>query len=332
MVHPVEKGALDLISRAMPAASGSSDEFGNILQSAATSPSKGKGGIPDPSDRWFSNAPVEQAPATSAGGGVHLQAPASELGNAFGNMARDKTVEVTSPAVSSSTGAKQPIDSASSDANGPTVDESGLGEPDIQSYLNQYWSAAEQPNAGNISYPPAQGAGDNYPAGSVYGPDAVYTQAVANQIGNFFAGLAGSNPASLTSQLPGIPRQQVQQQFDQTLALENANRLASGQPIDTSAYWGDPGPVSLNGVTYTSQELGYVGPGQSSGPQPIFISVANLVPGTTGTFSVGGYSGTVTGIQAGRYYTLQQLEQAGLPARQPDTQFQPGSWSTTQDA
>ncbi|MGA3044180.1 MAG: hypothetical protein ABSF54_25675, partial [Bryobacteraceae bacterium] len=123
---------------------------------------------------------------------------------------------------------------------------------------------------------------------------------------------------------PGIPATAAQQAYDALLANENAQRLASGQPIDTAAYWSDPGPVSYDGVTYTSQELGYAGPGQSSGAEPIYISQA--IPGTN-TFAVPGYSGTVTGIEPNRYYTLQQLEQAGLQAGQPDAQFHPGSWS-----
>jgi hypothetical protein len=87
--------------------------------------------------------------------------------------------------------------------------------------------------------------------------------------------------------------------------------------------------MTVNGITYTSQELGYAGPGQSSGPQPIFISQANQIPGTN-TFSVPCYNGTVSGIQPGRYYTLQQLEKAGLPAGQADGQAHPGSWTLTQ--
>src|ERR1022692_977981 len=64
---------------------------------------------------------------------------------------------------------------------------------------------------------------------------------------------------------------------------------------------------------------------------PIYISQANQIQGTN-TFSVPGYTGTVTGIQPGLYYTLQQLEQAGLQSGQPDAQFHPGSWTTTQSA
>ena len=304
MVHPVEKGTLEAISRAIPATPRSSDEFGDILESAAASPSNAKAGAETGGDRWFNNSPAAASGPSAKSGAQTVT-----------------DLQKTSP----------PADSASGTASATAAAGSSLGEPDIQSYLSNYWSADEQPSAAQISYQPAQGSVDNFPAGTVYGPDAVYTQAVANQIGNFFAGLAGSNPATFTAQLPGVPSQQVQQGYDQTLAIENANRLASGQPIDTSAYWADPGPITLNGQTYTSQELGYVGPGQSSGPQPIFISVANQIAGTD-SYTVGGYSGTVTGIQPGRYYTLQQLEQAGLPAGQPDTQFQPGSWSTTQNA
>jgi hypothetical protein len=253
---------------------------------------------------------------------VQTAAASGSFAALFGDATKTITHAPEAPAV--------PPKSVSSPASTAPADETSLGDPDVQDYLNSYWSADEQPSAAQISYQPAQGAVDSFPAGTVYGPDAVYTQAVANQIGNFFAGLAGDNPANLTAQLPGIPSQQVQQQFDQTLAIENAGRLASGQPIDTSAYWADPGPITMNGVTYTSQQLGYVGPGQSSGPQPIFISVANQVAGTD-SYTVGGYSGTVTGIQPGRYYTLQQLEQAGLQAGQPDTEFYPGSWTTTQN-
>jgi hypothetical protein len=209
--------------------------------------------------------------------------------------------------------------------------QTSLGDPDVQGWLNSHYAEQGAPSDANISYQPATGAGNNYAAGAVYGPDAIYAQALANQDGNSFASSMGDNAAEFTSQLPGIPSRQVQQEFDQRLALENANRLASGQPIDTTAYWSDPGSIATGGQTYTAQELGYAGPGQSSGPEPIYISQANQIQGTD-TFSVGGYTGTVTGIQPGRYYTLQQLEQAGLKAGQPNGQFQPGSWTTTQNA
>jgi hypothetical protein len=159
----------------------------------------------------------------------------------------------------------------------------------------------------------------------VYGPEQIFTQAMANQAGNDFASKTGDNPAQFTSQLPGLPTAQAQNEYDSSLALENAQRLSTGQPIDTAAYWSDPGPLNYMGNTYTSQELGYAGPGQSSGPEPIYISQGDQIR-ETGTYSVPGYSGTVTGIQPNRYYTLQQLEQAGLKSGQPDAQFHPGSW------
>jgi hypothetical protein len=207
-----------------------------------------------------------------------------------------------------------------------------LGDPDVQGWLTGFYAEEGAPSASaNTSYQPAAGAVSNYPAGSIYGPDAIYAQAFANQAGNAFAGMTGDNPAQFTSQLPGVPSQQAQQEFDRRLAQENLGRLQSGQPIDTTAYWSDPGSITTGGVTYTSKQLGYAGPAQSSGPQPIYISDANRTPGTD-TFSVGGYAGTVKGIQPGRYYTLQQLEQAGLPKGQPDGQFHPGSWTTSQEA
>ena len=217
--------------------------------------------------------------------------------------------------------------------------QTSLGDPDVQGWLNSYYAeqkannplAASDGLSAATSYQPAAGAGSNFSADSVYGPDQVYAQALANQVGNAFATLTGDKAAELTSQLPGIPSQQAQQEFDRRLALENLDRLQSGQPIDTTAYWSDPGPITTGGVTYTSQQLGYAGPGQSSGPQPIYISEADQIPGTN-TFGVPGYDGTVTGITPGRYYTLQQLENAGLPAGQPDAQFHPGSWTTTQNA
>jgi hypothetical protein len=208
--------------------------------------------------------------------------------------------------------------------------DSKLGDPDVQAWLNSYWTEQGAPGEANISYQPAQGAGSNYPANGIWGPDAIYAQALANQAGNAFAKLTGDDPVSLTSKLPGIPTRQAQDEYNQRLALENAYRLASGQPIDTTAYWSDPGSITLDGTTYTSAELGYAGPAQSSGPQPIFISDANQV--APNTYSVPGYTGTVTGIQPGRFYTLQQLQQAGLPSGQPDGQFHPGSWSETQSA
>ena len=221
-----------------------------------------------------------------------------------------------------------PADSVSSPPSTVPAAGASLGDPDVQDWLNSYYTEMGAASDANAPYQAATGAGSNYSADSVYGPDQVYAQALSNQDGYAFASLTGGNPASFTSQLPGIPDTQAQQAFDQELAMENAQRLASGQPIDTGAYWSDPGPISFEGQTYTSQELGYTGPGQSSGPEPIYISQGDLVPGTN-TFSVPGYSGTVTGIQPNCYYTLQQLEDAGLTAGQPDAQFHPGSWTTT---
>jgi hypothetical protein len=206
-----------------------------------------------------------------------------------------------------------------------------LGEPDVQGWLNSYYAQTADPGGANISYQPATGAANDYPATSAYGPDAIYRQALDNQNGNSVAGLTAIDPALYTSQLPGIPSQQAQQEYDQNLAMENAQRLSTGQAIDTSAYWSDPGSLNFEGTTYTAQELGYAGPGQSSGPQPILISAGDEI-GTTGTYGVSGYSGTVSGVQPGLFYTLQQLEQAGLPSGQPDTQFHPGSWTTTPSA
>lgn len=238
----------------------------------------------------------------------------------FGNDKRTATQETAVPAASESI--SKPVDTA------PAAQIS-LVDPDVQGWLDSYWTERGAASEANVSYQPANGAANNFPAGSVYGPDAIYAQALANQNGNSFAGMTGDNPVEFTSQLPGIPSQQAQQEFDRRLALENLDRLQSGQPIDTTAYWSDPGPITTGGVTYTAQELGYAGPGQSSGAQPIYISDANRLQGTD-TFSVPGYAGAVTGIQPGRYYTLQQLEQAGLKAGQPDGQFHPGSWTTTE--
>jgi hypothetical protein len=224
--------------------------------------------------------------------------------------------------------AAAPIASVPSTASALPGAQTSLGDPDVQGWLTNFFTEMGAASEANIPYQPAPGAGNTYPAGSVYGPDQIYTQALYNQGGYQFAALTGSNPAEFTSQLPGIPTTPAQQEYDSLLANENAQRLASGQPIDTAAYWSDPGPINFEGHTYTSQELGYAGPGQSSGPEPIYISQGDQVPGTD-TYSVAGYKGTVTGIQPGRYYTLQQLEQAGLQSGQPDAQFQPGSWTTT---
>lgn len=226
---------------------------------------------------------------------------------------------------------------ASAASSTPTGGNVTLGQPDVQAWLDSYYTemAAANPlgnytGAANMSYESGQSSGSNFTANSVFGPDAIFAQALQNQAGNAFAQLTGGSAASLTSQLPGVPTLQAQNQFDQRLALENAQRLASGQPIDTTAYWSDPGPMTYDGVTYTSEELGYAGPGQSAGAEPIYISTANQVG--PNTYNVPGYNGTVTGIQPGRYYTLQQLEKAGLPAGQADTQFHPGSWSEVQSA
>jgi hypothetical protein len=222
-----------------------------------------------------------------------------------------------------------PLAASASNAQASASDaQPTLGDPDVQGWLNTYYAQIGDSTDAAISDQPATGAGNNYPDGSVYGPDAIYTQALDNQIGNSFAGLTGANAADYTGQLPGIPSPQAQQQSDQELAMENAQRLSWGQAIDTSAYWSDPGSLNFEGTTYTAQELGYAGPGQSSGPQPILISAADEI-GTTGTYGVPGYSGTVSGVQPGCFYTLQQLEQAGLSSGQPDTQFHPGSWTLT---
>ncbi|HTT64475.1 MAG TPA: hypothetical protein VMG35_21635, partial [Bryobacteraceae bacterium] len=158
--------------------------------------------------------------------------------------------------------------------------QTSLGDPDIQDWLNSYYAERGDPDSASIPWQPAAGAGSNYNADSLYGPDQIYTQALYNQNGYLFATQTGMNPANLTSQLPPIPSEAVQNEYDHLLATQNAERLASGQPIDTAAYWSDPGPVTLNGVTYTSQELGYAGPGQSSGPEPIYISIGHQIPGT----------------------------------------------------
>ena len=215
----------------------------------------------------------------------------------------------------------------------PTLDEpAGLGSPNVQAYLNSYYAQADTNSGGSgvlsasTPYEPPAGAAPSALDEGLYGPDAIFAQALANQSANSFAAATGL--PNVAAQLPGIPSQQAQQAFDQNLAYSNALRLLAGEPIDTAAYWSDPGSFTIQGKTFTSAQLGYAGPGQSSGPEPIFISDANQRG--PDTFTVPGYSGTVTGIQPGRFYTLQQLEQAGLPSGQPDTQFVPGSWSTTQ--
>ncbi|MGC9945042.1 MAG: hypothetical protein ABSF64_01485 [Bryobacteraceae bacterium] len=256
---------------------------------------------------------------------VQMAAGPANFAELFGDAAKGAPQTVAAAPAGSAGSASSPFSTV-------PATQSSLGDPDVQAWLNSYYAERTAANpqdggAANIPYQAAAGAASNYSAGSVYGPDQVYTQALYNQNGYLFATLTGNNPANLTSQLPGIPSQQAQQAFDQSLAVENAQRLASGQPIDTAAYWSDPGPMTVDGHTYTSQELGYAGPAQSSGAEPIYISQGDLVPGTN-TFSVPGYSGTVTGIKPDCYYTLQQLEQAGLKSGQPDAQFHPGSWSS----
>src|ERR1039457_3414233 len=134
--------------------------------------------------------------------------------------------------------------------------QTSLGDPDVQGWLNSYYTEEGAPSASaNTSYQPAQGAGSNFPAGSIFGPDAIFAQALANQAGNAFATMTGDNPAGFTSQLPGIPTPQAQQEFDRRLALENVDRLQSGQPIDTTAYWSDPGPITTGGVFRSATDL-----------------------------------------------------------------------------
>lgn len=154
-------------------------------------------------------------------------------------------------------------------ASGSTSTPATLGEPDVQGWLTSYYTEMAATNPlmspleANVPFQPASGATNNYSSGSVYGPDQVFTQAVYNQNGYCFASLTGQNPSNFMSQLPGIPTQAAQKEYDTILALTNAQRLATGQPIDTAAYWSDPGSVSYDAVTYTAQELGYAGPGQS---------------------------------------------------------------------
>ena len=261
---------------------------------------------------------------------MELPLPTGDFEESFGSANETPLIEAATGSVSELERSAAPMDTASTIKQTLPGNEA-LGEPDVQDWLDSYWTQQGAPSEAELSFQPAANAGSNFPAGTVYGPGAIYTQALDNQIGNSFATLTGMNPAGLTGQLPGVPTQQVQQEFDQALAIENAGRLASGQAIDTAAYWADPGSINFEGHTYTAQELGYVGPGKSSGPEPIFISTCNQIIGTD-TFSVPGYNGTVTGIQPGKYYTLAQLEAAGLPAGQPNEQLQPGSWSTTQNS
>ncbi len=235
----------------------------------------------------------------------------------------------TTPATRTAT---RPADSVADPTRTLPGSQPVLGKPDVQGFLTTFYAqrAAETSTPGgamsaSTPFQAPAAAPTIWSPDDPYGPDQIFQQAISNQCANAFASLTGTDPATITAQLPGIPTTQAQQQFDSWLAQSNAQRLASGQPIDTGAYWSDPGPVTLNGVTYTSQQLGYCGPGQSSGPEPIFISIADQVG--PDTYTVGGYQGTVKGIQPGRYYTLQQLEQAGLPSGQADTRFYPGSWT-----
>jgi hypothetical protein len=259
---------------------------------------------------------MERAPSQSTAG-------SADFAELFGDATRTAISRAIAPAVSAGP--------ASPAASTVPAAQTSLGQPDVQGWLNSYYTEHGNSGAATTSYQPAQGAANNFPTGSVFGPDAIFAQAFANQAGNAFATMTGNSAEQFTSQLPGTPSEASQQEFDRRLALENLGRLQSGQPIDTTAYWSDPGSITTGGVTYTAQELGYAGPAQSSGPQPIYISQANQIQGTD-KFSVPGYQGTVTGIEPGRYYTLQQLEHAGLTAGQPDGQFHPGSWSTTQTA
>ncbi len=249
----------------------------------------------------------------------------------FGNLF--ESAAAASPETSSTAASSVASTTASTTPGGKTT----LGQPDVQAWLESYYTemAAANPlgnytGAATMSYESGQGSGSNFGANSVFGPDAIFAQALQNQAGNAFAQMTGGSGASLTSQLPGVPTSQAQGEFDRRLALENAQRLASGQPIDTTAYWSDPGPMTFDGVTYTSKDLGYAGPGQSAGAEPIYISTANQVG--PNTYNVPGYNGTVSGIQPGRYYTLAQLEKAGLAAGQADAQFHPGSWSEVESA
>jgi len=249
----------------------------------------------------------------------------------FEDAAQSAKTDTSSPASSMAT--STPASTASSTTAAATTSTT-LGEPDVQAWLTSYYTelAATNPTISaqeaNIPFQPTSGDATNYPAGSVYGPDQVFTQALYNQNAGEFATETGQDPNNFMSQLPGVPSAAAQQNWDWDLAINNAQRLANGQAIDTAAYWSDPGSINYDGVTYTAQQLGYAGPGQSSGPEPIYISQSDQVQGTN-EYTVPGYSGTVTGIQPNCYYTLQELQQAGLPSGQPDAQYNPGSWSTT---
>lgn len=313
MVHAVEKGAIEAISRAMPAVR-SSGGFEDVLQSAAR-----------PASQPATSSETNDDAASVLEGEIRR--------GIFGTVPASLFQKASQPAATAADSAEVNSQTASPDA------QTKLGDPDVQAWLNSTYAEQGAANpflgVGGISaatsFLPADGAATKYQADSIYGPDQIYAQALANQVGNAYAAMTGENPASFTSQLPGIPSVQAQQMYDKMLAHENALKLESGQPIDTAAYWSDPGPLTINGHTYSAKELGYAGAAQSSGPEPIYISQSNQVAGTN-TFTVPGYTGTVSGIQPGRYYTLQQLEQAGLPTGQPDAQIYPGSWSEVQNS
>jgi len=253
--------------------------------------------------------------------------PASQFAGLFRSETKTAASETSLPARTAVPTNPEPQSSP------PTLDEpAGLGSPNVQAYLNSYYAQADASSGGSgvlsasTPYEPPAGAAPSNLDEGLYGPDAIYAQALANQSANNFA--ASTGLPNVAAQLPGIPSRQAQQAFDQNLAYSNAERLLAGDAIDTAAYWSDPGSITIQGKTFSSAQLGYAGPGQSSGPEPIFISDANQRG--PDTFTVPGYSGTVTGIQPGHFYTLQQLEQAGLKTGQPDAQFVPGSWSTAQ--
>ena len=184
---------------------------------------------------------MERAPSQSTAG-------SADFAELFGDATRTAISRAIAPAVSAGP--------ASPAASTVPAAQTSLGQPDVQGWLNTYdlqsnkyiagiqldslgnGAVAIQKNSGaaTTSYQPAQGAANNFPTGSVFGPDAIFAQAFANQAGNAFATMTGNSAEQFTSQLPGTPSEASQQEFDRRLALENLGRLQSGQPIDTTAY------------------------------------------------------------------------------------------------
>jgi len=162
------------------------------------------------------------------------------------------------------TPAKQP---AQSSAQAASDFAAALGDASLGFQKGQFpddpWGDPSQSSA-----QPAPGAGLSTLDMSLYGRDALNVQAEANQIGNQFASMTGTDAANFTAQLPTTPSLDRQNEYDVYLAGVNIQRLDQGQPLMATDYWNEP-PTMVNpttGKVYTPKDLGWQGSDAATAP------------------------------------------------------------------